>query len=237
MKHYGLAAVLAAGLVLACGPASAEPAPNTEQAAAPMPEQASGQAADQALDAAWTAYNIGQYKKVVQLAQPLASEGNPRAQVLLARCYENGLGVPQDMETAAKWLRLAADQNYGEAQVKLAYLYDLGVGVPRDEKAVAGLMARAAEGGNAEAQFNLGLYYSQGRYGYPKDQAQSFAWALRSAEQGYAQAERYVGACYEHGVGVEQNAEQAALWYNRAARQGLHKEGSVFTNSRVYTMP
>ena len=51
--------------------------------------------ADQTLDEAWTAYNIGQYNKVVQMVQPLASEGNPRAQVLLARCYENGLGVPQ----------------------------------------------------------------------------------------------------------------------------------------------
>ena len=42
--------------------------------------------ADQTLDEAWTAYNIGQYNKVVQMVQPLASEGNPRAQVLLARC-------------------------------------------------------------------------------------------------------------------------------------------------------
>ena len=63
------------------------------------------------LDEAWTAYNIGQYPKVLQLVQPLASDGNARAQIILGRCYENGLGVPQDMEMAAKWFRLAAEQN------------------------------------------------------------------------------------------------------------------------------
>ena len=53
---------------------------------------------EQKLDDAWTAYNIGQYQKVLQLVQPLASDGNARAQIILGRCYENGLGVPQDME-------------------------------------------------------------------------------------------------------------------------------------------
>ena len=84
---------------------------------------------EQKLNEAWTAYNIGQYQKVLQLVQPLASDGNARAQIILGRCYENGLGVPQDMEMAAKWFRLAAEQNNSEAQVLLAYQYELGIGV------------------------------------------------------------------------------------------------------------
>lgn len=192
---------------------------------------------DQTLDEAWTAYNIGQYKKVVQLAQPLASEGNPRAQVILGRCYENGLGVPQDMETAAKWFRIASDQNYAEAQVQLAYLYELGAGVAKNDASVVDLMTRAAKGGSAEAQFNLALYYSQGRHGLAKDQQQSFVWAKRAADQGFAQAQRYVGACYEYGVGVAENAAEAALWYSKAAAQGLEKEGNIFNTEREYTMP
>ena len=192
---------------------------------------------DQTLDEAWTAYNIGQYKKVVQLAQPLASEGNPRAQVMLGRCYENGLGVPQDMETAAKWFRIAAEQNYPEAQVQLAYLYELGAGVAKSDATVVDLMTRAAKGGNAEAQFNLALYYSQGRHGLAKDQQQSFVWAKHAADQGFAQAQRYVGACYEYGVGVAENPAEAAVWYSKAAAQGLEKEGNIFNTEREYTMP
>ena len=224
MKKLSSAILLAA--VLALGPSMV----GSIQAAP-------AKSAEQTLDEAWTAYNIGQYNKVVQMVQPLASDGNPRAQVLLARCYENGLGVPQDMETAAKWFHLAADQNYAEGQVQLAYLYELGAGVPKNEAAVADLMSRAASAGSAEAQFNLALYFSQGRYGFAKDQDQAFAWAKRSADQGFAQAQRYVGACYEYGVGVPVNPSEAAAWYSKAAAQGLEKEGNIFNTERVYTMP
>jgi len=224
MKKLSSAILLAAMLALGLGMADsvlAAPAKN----------------ADQTLDEAWTAYNIGQYNKVVQMVQPLASEGNPRAQVLLARCYENGLGVVQNMEAAAKWFRIAAEQNYPEAQVQLAYLHELGAGVPKNDAIVADLMGRAASAGNAEAQFNIALYFSQGRYGYAKNPEQSFAWAKRSADQGFAQAQRFVGACYEFGVGVGENTSEAAVWYGKAAAQGLEKEGSVFNSERVYTMP
>ncbi|WP_298992841.1 tetratricopeptide repeat protein [uncultured Desulfovibrio sp.] len=224
MKNLGSAILLAAMLTVGYGMIStvqASPAKNTEQT----------------LDEAWTAYNIGQYNKVVKMVQPLASDGNPRAQVLLGRCYENGLGVPQDMETAAKWFRLAAEQNYAEAQVQLGYLYELGAGVPKNDTAVVDLMSRAANAGNAEAQFNLALYHSQGRYGFAKDPDQAFVWAKRSADQGFAQAQRYVGACYEFGVGVPVNPSEAAAWYSKAAAQGLEKEGNIFNTERVYTMP
>ena len=193
MKKLSSAILLAAVLVLGAGMVGTVLA-------------APAKSAQQTLDEAWTAYNIGQYNKVVQMVQPLASDGNPRAQVLLARCYENGLGVAHDMETAAKWFRLAAEQNYAEGQVQLGYLYELGAGVPKNDAAVADLMSRAANAGNAEAQFNLALYASQGRYGFAKNPEQAFAWAKRSADQGFAQAQRYVGACYEYGVGVSKTS-------------------------------
>ena len=62
----------------------------------------------QILQEAWTAYNIGNYQKTLRLIEPLAGNGNPRAQVMLGRCYENGLGVKQDLGVAAQWFQLAA---------------------------------------------------------------------------------------------------------------------------------
>ena len=155
MKNLGSAILLAAMLTVGYGMIStvqASPAKNTEQT----------------LDEAWTAYNIGQYNKVVKMVQPLASDGNPRAQVLMGRCYENGLGVPQDMETAAKWFRLAAEQNYAEAQVQLGYLYELGAGVPKNDTAVVDLMSRAANAGNAEAQLTLRFITARGGMALPR---------------------------------------------------------------------
>ncbi len=227
MKKYCLAAVLAVVIGFSCGAAA------MVQAAAAVPSAAT----DKILQEAWTAYNIGEYKKTLRLVQPLAGDGNPRAQVLLGRCYENGLGVPQDLAVAAQWYQLAAEQNDSEAQVLLAYCYEVGAGVPKDPRAVVTLMTRAANSGYAEAQFNLALYYSQGLYQTAKDQKESFRWAKLAADQGYAQAERFVGACYEYGIGVQENPAEAAIWYNKAAAQGLARDGNVFNRVREYSMP
>lgn len=189
------------------------------------------------LNEAWTAYNIGNYRKTLQIVQPMASEGNPRAQTILGRCYENGLGVEQDMAVAAQWFQLAAEQNYTEAQVLLAYCYEVGAGVPKNPLEVMNLMTRAAEAGNAEAQFNLAVNYSQGLYGAPKNEQDSFHWASLAANQGYAQAERFLGACYEYGFGVNADAALAAEWYAKAEKQGLSRQGSIFNTVRNYEFP
>ncbi|MBO4369166.1 MAG: sel1 repeat family protein, partial [Desulfovibrio sp.] len=94
---------------------------------------------------------------------------------------------------------------------------------------------KAAEAGVAEAQFNLALYASKGQYGVSKNHEDSFSWAKKAADQGYAQAERFVGACYEYGVGVKQDAESAQLWYAKAKAKGLEKEGNVFKT--VHDLP
>lgn len=205
-------------------------------ATAPCVQAVSGADA-RILQEAWTAYNIGNYQKTLRLVEPLAGNGNPRAQVMLGRCYENGLGVKQDLAVAAQWFQLAAEQNDSEAQVLLAYCYEVGAGVPKNPQQVMNLMTRAAESGNAEAQFNLALNYSQGIYGAPKDEKESFRWANLSAQQGYGQAERFLGACYEYGFGVAADQAQAQAWYAKAEAKGFSREGSIFNKVTEYTMP
>lgn len=201
------------------------------------PELKAASADDQILTRAWTAYNIGKYQETIRLIKPLADNGNPRAQVMLGRCYENGLGVQQDMAVAAQWFQLAAEQNDPEAQLLLAYCYEVGAGVPKDPQQVMNLMTRAAEAGNAEAQFNLAINYSQGLYGAPKNEAESFRWATLSANQGYGQAERFLGACYEFGFGTNANPALSQEWYAKAQAKGFSREGSIFNTVKMYTMP
>ena len=193
--------------------------------------------AERILNEAWTAYNIGNYAKTRSLVENLAADGNPRAQVIMGRLFENGLGVKQDMAVAAQWFQLAAEQNYPEAQVLLAYCYQVGAGVPKNPQEVQNLFTRAAEAGNAEAQFNLAINYGQGLYGAPKNDVESFRWAEKAANQGYAQAERYLGACYQYGFGVNANPELSREWYARAEKQGLSPDGSIFGFSREYNLP
>ena len=127
-----------------------------------IPAVAADSKADKTWQEAWTAYNIGQYKKTLRLLQPLASDGDARSQVLLGRCYENGLGVPQDLATAFKWYMLAAEQNDAEAQTLVAYMLRSGAGVPRDTNGYLQWMQRAAQSGYAEAQFNMALICADG---------------------------------------------------------------------------
>ncbi|MBO4369113.1 MAG: sel1 repeat family protein, partial [Desulfovibrio sp.] len=88
---------------------------------------------DQAtLQKGWEAYNIGHYKETLALLQPLAVNGNATAQVLVGRCFESGLGVEQDLETAVKWYSLAAEQGDPQGLLCLAYCYENGIGVEKD---------------------------------------------------------------------------------------------------------
>ena len=202
-----------------------------------MPFCSASSAADdtEILNQAWEAYNLGHYKQTLSLLQPLASNGNAKAQVLVGRCYENGLGVAPDAAEAVKWYELAVEKGSTEAMILLAYCHSVGAGAARDEQRVATLMTRAAQAGNPEAQFNLAMYHLNGQYGFDKEPSEIFSWAKQAADSGYAQAQRLVGACYEFGLGVEKNDAEARKWYDLAAANGLPRDGHIF--GRIITRP
>jgi TonB family protein len=78
------------------------------------------------------AYDRGDFVEALAQWRPLAEQGVARAQNNLGVLYENGKGVPADLNEALKWYRLAAEQNYGGAENNLGLIYALGRGVPRD---------------------------------------------------------------------------------------------------------
>lgn len=88
-------------------------------------------AADQNEDAL-AAYSRGDYATALRLMQPLANEGNARAQDKLGLMYYNGYGVQKDYAEAARWLRKAADQGIATSQNVLGIMYANGRGVPED---------------------------------------------------------------------------------------------------------
>ncbi len=176
---------------------------------------------------AYELYNIGKYAEVLRIIRPMAEAGNPDAQVLLGKCYENGLGVPQDGAQAVTWFRKAADQGYAEGDLHMGYSYEVGFGVPQNMQEAVAWFRRAADKGLAAAQYKMGVFYNEGR-GVEKNAVEAVQWFQKSAAQGNPYAQRYLGACYEHGVGVEKDPAQAQLWYGRAAAQGVDKSDDVF---------
>ncbi len=65
------------------------------------------------------AYERGDYHIALQEWQPLAENGNPKAQFHLGRMYARGNGVPQDDEKAAKLYRKFAESSNTIAQFVL----------------------------------------------------------------------------------------------------------------------
>ncbi|HKB40385.1 MAG TPA: hypothetical protein VKD72_28405, partial [Gemmataceae bacterium] len=61
-------------------------------------------------------YVLTRAAKRLETWQIAADEGLPAAQVLLASCYEDGVGVGRDDVEALRWHRLAAEQGlpYGQ---------------------------------------------------------------------------------------------------------------------------
>lgn len=60
--------------------------------------------------------------------------------------------------------------------------------------------------------------------GYKEFQNQEYAKALpkllRAAKQGNSEAQCMLGNLYQMGLGVEENLDEAAVWYTRSSNQG-----------------
>ena len=65
----------------------------------------------------------GEFATALREWEPLAEQGNARAQFNLGWMYRHGRGVPQDSKTAVKWYRLAAEQGDAGAQYNLGTMY------------------------------------------------------------------------------------------------------------------
>ncbi len=86
----------------------------------------------------------GDFETALKEWKPLAENGHSSAQNNLGLMYDDGTGVPQVDNEAAKWYTLAAEQGFVLAQYNLALLYENGRGVPQDYKEAIRLYKLAA---------------------------------------------------------------------------------------------
>lgn len=91
-----------------------------------------------------------------------------------------------------------------------AYYYGQN-GQAHDTAKALELYRQAAEQGHIEAQFALGAALKMpGEY---KNTREAVKWLRKAAEQGHQEAQAELGHCYEFGVGVEINLQEADKWY------------------------
>ena len=94
-------------------------------------------------------------KSGLELLRLAAREGNPEAMWRLAREYERGIYVAQDLERARELFLQSAELDYVDAHNDVGILYWNGdIGFPVDRQKAVGHMKRAADLRHPKALFN-----------------------------------------------------------------------------------
>ncbi|WP_209000976.1 caspase family protein [Stappia sp. BW2] len=115
-----------------------------------------------------------------------AEAGDPEAMFELARMYERGIGVEQDVDKALELFRQSADEGFADAINDLGFLYyQGGLGIARDPKKAIELFGQAADQRHPEAMFNYAALIDDGVVDgkQPDDAAEYLYRALRSGNE------------------------------------------------------
>lgn len=138
---------------------------------------------EQELAAANRAWRVGHFEQATRIWQPLADQGQPRAQALMGWSHEVGQGSEQDMLQAIRLYRQSAEAGDAFGQYRLGDLYLRGVGVPRDLRASFHWMERAARNGDVPAMLKVGVLHLMGVNGRV-DMAEAKQWLYQASQKG-----------------------------------------------------
>ena len=138
------------------------------------------------------------------------------------RMLIEGRGVEANPEEGRVWVAKAAATGMTDAEVLLADMMLSGRGGPRDHAAALALFMKAADRGHVGAMFAVGAM-NGGGHDVPTDRITAQKWFRAAAERGHAYAQMMLGRYLARNLAGQQNFEEARLWSERAAAQGLQE--------------
>ncbi|WP_368199105.1 tetratricopeptide repeat protein [Aeromonas sp. R7-4] len=138
---------------------------------------------EQELAAANRAWRSGHFDEATRIWQPLADQGEPRAQALMGWSHEVGQGSEQDMLQAISLYRQSAEAGDAFGQYRLAEVYLRGAGVTRDLREAFHWMERAARNGDVPAMLKVGVLHLMGANGRV-DLAEAKQWLYQASQKG-----------------------------------------------------
>lgn len=147
-------------------------------------------------------------KEAVKWFRKAANQGDEGAMYFIGKCYEKGGdGIVQDYTEAFKWYHKAALKNHIMSQRILGYYYENGLGVNQNQTEAIKWYRKTAEKDNTYMEL-LGDYYIK-----HNNKLEAFKCYKTAAEKGDKVAAYRVGECFEKGIGVTSNKEEAIKWY------------------------
>ncbi len=128
----------------------------------------------------------GQGDRAIVLFRASAEAGDIYGYNNMGYAYENGVGVPRDIQKAISWYEKAAEGGQPNAPINLGMIYSQGRnGVAKDPKKAAQWFAMAARNGSSWGNVHLAEVYASGGLGGKTDgllAAQLLARASTSAD-------------------------------------------------------
>lgn len=139
----------------------------------------------------------------------------------LGHIYEDGFMLPQDINKAIEYYKIAVEQDHPKAQYNLGRLLIDGLfGVPKNEKLAIDLLERSAQQGNLDAMEDLGICAYEGK-GIPVDKERARMLFEKCARAGLPQSQYDFALMNYLGDGGPANYKAAEYWYNKTIEQNI----------------
>jgi TPR repeat protein len=116
-----------------------------------------------------------------------AELGKPDAQVLLAKLYQDGRGLPRNPGQAVNLLLVAREKGNAVAAYELGKAFETGNGVEKNPGEAMNNYLRAAQARNRDAMFEVAKAFESG-HGVPANKVEAVAWYLKAVEAGHPEA-------------------------------------------------
>ncbi len=192
----------------------------TDNSAA-MPAEVEGPA-----KAAMEAFKEGRHAKAIELAKPLAEQGNAEALYLLGFAYESGQGVEASKDKALEYYRKAAASKHKDAVYRLSFI--LLASDKEDERDQARqALETAAKDDPAVAARILGEAYLRGLLTPSPDPDKAIFWWKRAADAGDVLSVLLVARFYEGQFGFPELKDLKESLANYAKAAGLGNAGAM----------
>jgi TPR repeat protein len=159
----------------------------------------------QSVQAGVEAWQQGRYDEAAAQWRPLAERGDADAAYNLGHAYRLGRGVPQDMATAERYYRQAAEAGHTEAQA----MYGLLLFQNGQRQEAMPFIQRAAEHGDPRAQYVYGTALFNGDLA-ARDWPSAYAYMTRAAAAGLPYARTQL-AEMERNISAEDQARGRAI--------------------------
>jgi len=183
-------------------------------------------AADGPSKEAMEAFQAGRHAKAVELAKPLADQGNAEALYLMGFAYESGKGVEASKDQAIEYYRKASALKHKDATYRLAFILLASEKEEERNQAREALESAAKDDPTVAARI-LGEAYLRGRLSPTADPDKAIFWWKSAADAGDIPSLLLMARFYEGQFGFPElkNPKESLASYAKAA--GLGDAGAM----------